>query len=662
MILDLNCDEKVDGTEVRASIITNEVNLISSIQDIKDLDGLRRNLGNRVKDFKSILDSNENKSDIIERLSQNINVDIFGGMFETMEGLYTFAKREKLSADKVGMSKNDYEAFIKSCNNISSLYGSWSKLSNQLYGKKITNQKNQLNVDATMTDSDGKSVNIMTTLAEEESDLTSETNTTIKNNFKVYLNFLYNALVAVKNSKAVEDSVYRFLLYMWYEDTRESLEHPNINKRVLPIIASGVDLGVEAEHILLVDKSKRKTVLDDSSIVYAKLKSCIASSCKRSYIQYRSILSDAQNSGIGRDRFVFTRYIFKMYSTIEGFKVFEPGKVYNYDELENAILNLDNPNALCNRIPAAKYLPEFFNRVNTVKEWYETPVDAFSKDYNLETYLGDSKTKIHIPAFDILNSSSITRYPQTLQSSAGSVLNYEQEKKQILQLCHLTKLLGTAVGASNLYSSLFEEKYNRVILLEPQVTLNAFKNSNKESVSLSASIDKEINRSTNAILYKITPTDARLFDISYATYSEPEYIVTSEATKGYIDSIITNRAKEIADFYLDYYYANGWNFPFITRKETLLEKIQQTKKSEIVISNLSIMRLLGDFIPVKVYLIDNNGEVLEDKAPMEGVLTGDYKVGISRSIFVPRLVQKPAKNKNEYTYVLGIKTGNKEEE
>lgn len=641
----------LEGINIRSSIVLNEiftVRLNHNNTDKSNLNANRKKIQSRMKKFyDTVKDNGERDAEIVMKLTCNgLNFDMFAGARETCDGYFKYLTKEsKNQLMSYGMNKEDMEFLLAKLDNLELLYRTFINFSKQLVDTEANaNLGNTINVDATTTDSDGKSVNITSSMAmvDPDCDISDED---IKHNFKIYLDFLYAAVIASKSrdENTIKDNVYKTIVPIWIEDTLRSTElengklaHKNsttYNKRILPIVKETWEDGKRVLS-LSVSSSIRKDVIDNPQTVYQTNYRCLAAACKKVYIQHKDSLEGMDD--IGKDFFVFARYIYRMYKIL-GIKLFpDENKVYGDEDIRRILIE-DGPGSLTSYIPTYKYLPKFYRNVQTLTEWYEKTEEDIAEEYYLQRYDG-ADDQIQQPVYHILNSANLSKYPQTVQSRTGSRLDNNTEIKQLLILKHLTKLIGTGNIAENLYKELYETKLERVISLEPILTVNACKN-DKLGNSISMIVESIIE--DNPAIYSVTG-----MDVSIPNYTET--IIDDDAllepmspiVKMAMERKIEEKINKIADMYLKYYHVNEWYIPRITKRELLVKQIQATLKS-YKSGKYSYKFLLGDCLVLrvnkKVEGLNGNSVIGDD---IECVVMNDLRLLLDGVIYTPEIITR----------------------
>ena len=314
----------------------------------------------------------------------------------------------------------------------------------------------------------------------------------------------------------------------------------------------------------------------------------------------------------------------------------DPVAPYSRSDIIDRIAGVDNPNSLRNIIPEYKFSPAFYNQTKSLKDWFERTDADVDNDYSIAKYTA-LKDRISQPLFSVLSTNGTGNFPLSVQNKIGADLNADIEYNHILQLTHLNKLLGTTGNStSDLYSELLNSKMDRVILFEPMMTAS---NKSSGANNISGRINEHIDKADNAdLIYKIKGLNVDDYELyTNITNSEDVLPDTPEDVRAVIDKMIADKINQIADIYLAHYHKEGWNFPFMSKKENIVQMITNTKRMS---SNSRFFFLLGDCLTLEV-----NKETSTGKFNTTGkcALTTDYKFVTDNTIYIPFLYEEVVK-------------------
>ena len=187
-----------DGVNMRDSVLSEEIN-VASVKSHKELDKYRCKIKLTVYDmFKKVIDGQTEKANLIEKLARTQKkFDVMSGLGITSGNIYSFLLDKSLTHRELGLDTEEYANISKRAADMPNLYRTFINFSNQLFDSSVVDMSTQINVDSTITDSEGKQLNIVSSLAEEDTD-TDVSDQTLRLNYKAYLNFLFNAVTSLK--------------------------------------------------------------------------------------------------------------------------------------------------------------------------------------------------------------------------------------------------------------------------------------------------------------------------------------------------------------------------------------------------------------------------------------------------------------------------------
>lgn len=514
-----------------------------------------------------------------------------------------------------------------------------------------------IDTDKSIEDSDGKESSLLGTFAavETKAELVPLSDSAVSYHYKIFLEFLYTVSTSLKPSKndSYDEIIPSVLAYLWFKDTiysENSRENSASHYRYFPVYESTVGNRILSES----DIHNRVTKITTKKYVPP----CIKDAIKKTYYKYTDDIEDTE---ISTNIYVFARYIYKllMLCGVDIFKAhnktLEKGTNYKDADIYETIFNPDNVNSLVHNVPAYKFLPKFYEKTNTLQEWFTKNEQDINNEYGIADYKGFTTSE---PIKQLINSKNTSKIlaSRSLIDDSGykhlSGYDKKEELNQILMLTHYHKLLGLSPTPNLLFKQICDAKLKRVSLLEGPAHISYISKNNSDifvSIDYEETVSNEIQEGDLHPMYKILGNSGTTGNwASFSTNIEILNDEPSQEARDILKQMLEHRVRRQVQFYQNKYRELNWNIPYRYNSEELYNVIMS---SEHIEPNTKYVQLLGDLVTFDV-AVTVAGLDVKDYEMKKFALRGDYRLVEGNNAYTPEVIINEKTGKKELVVIL----------